>query len=370
MKNLLFALLALCVLAGCSQTQTNLRFPTLSVNLKESTLQYDDVFSYAEVIPLETTENSLIVYPMEIVEHKGHLYIYDIHTVKAFIFDEKGKFVRQVSRKGQGPGEYSWLTSISVDKKNDVLHLIEPTVRFHNFTLDGKLIETKKYLDGGVYHCIHHLDDYLVLWSPPIDEEEDCIVILDSNTMETVNTYENGPVALQDGKFYSYKEELFFFKYRENIVHKVTKDSLSLAFQWDFGDDNLEMHNLGLSYNQDNYQIEKKLLLEYTKDGTIPYLIVSQAQNKNYYYACLRHQYKYDKSVFYRKSDRKYLVFGEKSWNMPTNALVFADDHMIILLNPNNYENFKPFLSEAESKKLEALTEDNNPCLLKLYFKE
>ena len=40
------------------------------------------------------------------------------------------------------------------------------------------------------------------------------------------------------------------------------------------------------------------------------------------------------------------------------------------MLNPNNYENFKPFLSEAKRKKLEALTEDDNPCLLKLYFKE
>lgn len=40
------------------------------------------------------------------------------------------------------------------------------------------------------------------------------------------------------------------------------------------------------------------------------------------------------------------------------------------MLNPNNYENFKPFLSEAESKKLEALKEDDNPCLLKLHFKK
>ena len=40
------------------------------------------------------------------------------------------------------------------------------------------------------------------------------------------------------------------------------------------------------------------------------------------------------------------------------------------MLNPNNYENFKPFLTETERKKLEALKEDDNPCLLKLYFKE
>jgi hypothetical protein len=307
---------------------------------------------------------------MEVIEHNEHLYIYDIHTAKAFIFDDKGKFVRQVSRQGQGPGEYSWLTSISVDKKNDVLHLIEPVTRFHNFTLDGKYIETKKYPDGNDYQCLYHLGDYLVSWSHPTDSKADCILVLNSNTMEIVNSYDKGSELLQSGKFYSYNEELFFFKYKENLVYKVTKDSLSSAFRWDFGKDNLKMHDLGLTYNDDNSQVEKDLLSKYTKDGTIPYLLVGQAQNDNYYYACLRHQYKYDKNVFYRKSDGKYLVFGEKSWNTPTNALVFTDDHMIILLNPNNYENFKPLLPEAERNKLEALTEDDNPCLLKLYFKK
>lgn len=368
-KNVLF-LLASFFFLGCNQERTTSDCLTLSVNLNQSTLQYDEVFSYAEIIPLETTDNSLIVYPFEAIEHKGNLYIYDLHLIKTFVFDEKGKFIRQIGRIGQGPGEYNWLQTISIDKKNDVLHLIEPIGKYHNYTTNGKLIETKKYPDGNVYHCIHHLDDYIVLWSPPTSSEDDCIITFDPQTMDIVNTYDNGPVLLQDGTFYSYKENLFFFKYRNNLVHKVTKDSLSLAFQWDFGKDNLKMHDIGLTYDDDNYQAEKELLSKYMKDGTIPYLITRQAQNNNYYYACLRHQYKYDKNVFYRKSDGKYLVFGEKSWNMPTNALVFTDDHMIILLNPNNYEKFKPLLPEAERKKLEALTEDDNPCLLKLYFKK
>lgn len=370
MKNVTIILLALFVLAGCNPKQTDLECLTLSVDLHQSTLQFEDVFSHAEVIPLETTENSFIVYPMEIVEHKGYLYIYDIHTVKAFIFDEKGKFIRQVSREGQGPGEYSWLASIQVDKKNDVLHLVEPVGKIHNFTLEGEFIETKRYLDGNDYQCLHHLGDYFISWSHPNNSQTDCIIVFDANTMEIVNTYDRGPQLLQEGNFYSYSEDLFFFKHQENRVYTVTKDSLSLAYRWDFGKDNLKMNHLGLSYDDDNYRIENELHLKYMKDGTIPYIIISQSQNDNYYYACLRHQYKYDKNLIYRKSDGKYLVFGEKSWHMPTNAHVFTDNHMIITLNPNNYDNVKPFLSEAERKKLDALTEDDNPCLLKLHFKK
>lgn len=370
MKKLTLILLALCFMFSCGQKEKDNDCLTLSVDLNQSPLQYDDVFSNAEVIPLETTDSSLIVYPFETIEHKGKLYIYDLHLSKAFVFDEKGKFIRQIGRTGQGPGEYSWLQSISMDKKNDVLHLIEPIGKFHDFTLDGKLIATRKYPDGSAYHNMYHLGDYIVLWSPPADSDEDCISIIKPQTMEIVNTYEKGPEILEAGWFYPYNEDLYFFKKHENLVHKVTKDSLSLAFQWDFGKDNLKMYDLGLTYKDENYQAENDLYWKYMKDGTIPYLIVRQAQNNNYYYACLRHQYKYDKSVFYRKSDGKYLIFGEKSWNRPTNALVFTDDYMIILLNRDNYDNFKPILPESEHKKLEAMTEDDNPCLLKLYFKK
>lgn len=371
MKKLTLILLALCFMFSCGQKEKGIDCLTLSVDLNQSPLKYNDVFSNAEVIPLETTDSSLIVYPFEVIEHKGNLYIYDIHVNKAFVFDKKGKFIRQIGRTGQGPGEYSWLQSISMDKKNDVVHLIEPIGKFHDFTLDGKLIATRKYPDGSAYHSMHHSGDYMVLWSPPIDSEEDCIIIIDPQTMEIINTYEKGPVILQDNGFYTYNEDLFFYEtFKQNRVYKVTKDSLLLAYRWDFGKDNLKLHNLGLTYEDENHQVENDLFFNYLKDGTIPYLIVRQAQNNNYYYACLRHQYKYDKSVFYRKSDGKYLIFGEKFWNRPTNALVFTDDYMIILLNRDNYDNFKPILPESEYKKLEAMKEDDNPCLLKLYFKK
>ena len=288
MKKLTTVLLASCLMYSCSQKEAGIDCLTLSVNLNQSSLQYKDVFNGAEIIPLETTDSSLVVYPFEVIEYKGNLYIYDLHLAKAFAFNEKGKFVRQIGHVGQGAGEYNWLTSISMDKKNEILHLVEPIGRFHDFTLDGKFIETPKYPDGNDYQCIYHLDDYIISWSQPVDNETDCIIVIDSKTMEVVNTYDKGSPLLQSGNFYSHNENLYFFKHKENYVYRVTKDYLELAFQWDFGKDNLEMYNLGLTYKDDNYEVEKDLYWKYMKDGTIPYLIVRQAQNDKYYYACLR----------------------------------------------------------------------------------
>lgn len=372
MKNYLLILFISSLLLGCSRRQHNMDCLTLAVNLEQSSLKYEDVFSYAEVIPLETTDSSLVAHIFEVNEYKGNFYIYDIRSVKAFVFDRKGKFRCQLGRKGQGPGEYSWLASISIDKENDLIHLVEPLGRFHNYSLSGKYIDSKKYPDGNDYQNLHHFDDYMASWSIPSSSKSDCIIIFNPETMEIVNSYCKGTYLLKSGDFYTYNDELFHYEKLEPFrrVYKVSKDSLTLLYQWDFGNDNFDMYDLDLTYKDENYEKEYDLFWKYMKDGTVPYLVVEQAQNKNYYYTCLRFQYKYDKSIFYRKSDGKYLVFGKEDWPMKTNSHVFTDDYMIIVLNSDNYENFKPYLPDSERKKLDALAEDDNPCLLKLYFKK
>ena len=123
MKNKALFIVTLFFLLGCKQEQSSTDILTLSVDLEQSPLQYDDVFSNAEIIPLETTDSSLIAHIFDVNEYKDNFYIYDIRSVKALAFDHKGRFICQLGRKGQGPGEYSWLASISIDKENDIIHL-------------------------------------------------------------------------------------------------------------------------------------------------------------------------------------------------------------------------------------------------------
>ncbi|MBO5079949.1 MAG: 6-bladed beta-propeller, partial [Bacteroidaceae bacterium] len=151
MKNKALFIVTLFFLLGCKQEQSSTDILTLSVDLEQSSLRYDDVFSNAEIIPLETTDSSLIAHIFDVNEYKDNFYIYDIRSVKAFAFDHKGKFICQLGKKGQGPGEYSWLASIAIDRENDIIHLVEPLGRFHNYSPDGKYINSPKYPDGNDY---------------------------------------------------------------------------------------------------------------------------------------------------------------------------------------------------------------------------
>ena len=41
------------------------------------------------------------------------------------MFDGKGKFVRRIGRQGQGPGEYSLVLSLDVDRENELSYLLD-----------------------------------------------------------------------------------------------------------------------------------------------------------------------------------------------------------------------------------------------------
>ena len=367
----------LSILVSCttSTNKTTSGIYTLCVDLNTTKSNYSDIFNKMEVIPLETTDNSLVVYPYEIREFENQLYIYDIHTQKVFLFNSLGKFVRTIGSKGQGPGEYAWIASIALNKDQREFQILEPWGTFSNYTLEGEFLNKRSLpASNPNYNKLFHLDNKLVTWTIPRYDESNAITVIDSQTMEVVNSFNNGATVIKStysNRFYSYSNKLYYAQTLEsNNVYEVTTDSLKIAYKWDFGKDNFNIYDLNLTLKEKYEEREGKLINQYLKDGTIPYWIPNQQQNKDYYYACLRFNYKYDMNLFYQKATNKSFILGGKECNIQIRPLVFTDDYMICNLFQKDYDNFKPILPESEYKKLEAMKEDDNPCLLKLYFKK
>lgn len=73
----------------------------------EKDLLMSDVFKKVEYIPLETTSECLLKNPVIYVTEKYIITTDFLHS--AYLFNRKdGKFIREISRKGQGPNEYSF----------------------------------------------------------------------------------------------------------------------------------------------------------------------------------------------------------------------------------------------------------------------
>lgn len=372
----LFPMLIFSILVSCSTStdKTTSNVVTLCADLNATPSNYADVFERIEVIPLETTDNSLVVYPMKIIDFENKLYIYDIHTQKVFLYDDSGKFIRTIGSKGQGPGEYAWIASIALNKAQREFQILEPWGWFMNYTLEGKFLNKKTIqVPNPNYNALFHLDNKLVTWTSPADNESNAFTIIDPQTMEGLNSFSKGPTVIKAYSrwVYSYSDKLYYAQTLEsNNVYEITTDSLKIAYKWDFGKDNFNIYDLSLTFKEENQAREDKLINQYIENQVIPYWILNQQQNKSYYYACLRFGEKYDMNLFYHKESNKCFILGEKGCNLQIRPLVFTDDYMICNLFQKDYENFKPLLPEAECKKLEAMTEDDNPCLLKLYFKK
>lgn len=78
----------------------------------------DSFVNYVEYIPLEITAESSVMEATQILVDEKYIYIYDAFSsaVKCFLWN--GHFVKQLGSRGQGPGEYSRISSICMDEEN------------------------------------------------------------------------------------------------------------------------------------------------------------------------------------------------------------------------------------------------------------
>lgn len=74
-----------------------------------------------------------------VVDARGRFYVYDQQDSQIRLYDQYGKFLRNIGRKGGGPGEYQWVIGMSID--NDTVLAIHDlsAARITYFFPDGKV---------------------------------------------------------------------------------------------------------------------------------------------------------------------------------------------------------------------------------------
>ena len=123
-KLLLLAMMAICILACQSQTGT---IKIIPVNIHEdSPVKLSEITEEIKKISLELTDDdeSLIGIITKVIYRDDRLIIYDGgKTSKVLLFDSEGKYIRQIGRRGQGPGEYNGINDIAYDKSEHIIFI-------------------------------------------------------------------------------------------------------------------------------------------------------------------------------------------------------------------------------------------------------
>lgn len=116
--------ISLCFLMNCASKQSPDNSPLSPSEIRRlsAAKSYEDIFEKTSETQLSTSPDSAIklITDMEI-NSKGNFIIADGWQRKGvFIFAPDGRFIKELGKQGQGPGEYATPVSLSINSKREI----------------------------------------------------------------------------------------------------------------------------------------------------------------------------------------------------------------------------------------------------------
>lgn len=158
MKKVIFLLsIGALSLVGCQSGQhTSLENPVVDVRAamqKESSISLKNDVENIEYIPLETNDSCLISNLLSLQVSKDFLFMYNGKNGQVLQFDKKGKFIRRISRRGNGPGEYGMISELVVDNNQKELFVFQYGGPVMVYSFEGDYLRSDSTMEktSGMY---------------------------------------------------------------------------------------------------------------------------------------------------------------------------------------------------------------------------
>jgi hypothetical protein len=134
-------------------------------------LSLSEIAEEIVTIDLELTDESLInpdrIERVLLCEN----YMIVAERDKILVFDKDGKFVRSIGRRGQGPGEYTSIRSVALDKKNKRL-FVSGGRKIVCYDLDGNFVRESGISDWSVPD-MNYINDELLLFADQLNRTDE-----------------------------------------------------------------------------------------------------------------------------------------------------------------------------------------------------
>jgi len=241
---LLFLLITLILISSCQPVSRQSAIEVIEVDAESSDeMKLSAFFTDFKVVRLETSDDVLIGEIGRIKQANNKIYVSDGNAL--YVFDQTGKCLSFINKRGQGPGEYSGVQDFTVDGENIVIwsnaarkilvyresgefvseyrlkhwaHVMSPSVA-HNYILySGNQIG-----DGDNYklHVINKEGETDVKFMPINEIKSKYLMIL------------------QEYNFAKYKDNLRFFEAYNDTIYTITEDKIEPTFFVDFKGKNI-----------------------------------------------------------------------------------------------------------------------------------
>jgi hypothetical protein len=252
MKKINFIALWLLMLYGCHSERKNTiisdikNYQVKVSEDKDKVFQWNDFVDKIELIPLETTDNSLIGNLSSGIITDEDIFIHDFIYKNLLNFDISGKFKRKIGSRGRGPGEYLEIRDFCIGDDGNLYTLDYRKIHCYEKNT-GVHIKSWSFDAGVGYNplnmIIYDEDNYFLwcskpdVWDPDKGEYYLMKKMIKGKTKSEYFKYEYPSSA--NYRFFPCRNDSYYIRPVidcDNVVYKLTKDSVSASFSIDFGD--------------------------------------------------------------------------------------------------------------------------------------
>lgn len=172
--------------------------------------------------------------PDEVLFSENDIFIKDMKTEHLFHFSKDGIFLNTIGKRGNGPGEYTKISSCFL--KENYIYINDLSARrIYKYSFDGNVVQTINYPMSIVYKNITSLpNDLFLCYSPsPIHENSDGLWTMNSTGERTENIFPNEEIYpyinTQWNSLYTINEELIGVYYSPTTsYYTLNKNTLEL----------------------------------------------------------------------------------------------------------------------------------------------
>ena len=290
MQRIFYYLLISCILLfSCSDAkQGDLLEIPIDID-KNNSLPLSEIAEDITAIELELTDESLINPDNVNSIHLFEKYIIVGQTFKILVFNKDGKFIRSISSRGQGPGEYTGIQSISMDEKNNRL-FVNASPKIICYDLNGRLLKETRlfsaedinYINNELLIIVNNYHNYSkgVYSQPVLFHLNDDLQVVDSCTIRDLymeGTERGGMILIPNNlilkgntSIYIYYGDFFFSfdnsteKILYDTLYRFEKNHLIPDLKLEFKDD-----KIGKSISISNiYRSLRYIFTKYNNDNT------------------------------------------------------------------------------------------------------
>lgn len=325
----------------------------------------EEVFSSVEIIPLETSQNSLIVNVDKLIRVNNFYLILDKAQASILVFDSLGKFSHKISKQGMGPGEYGMISDFVFNNYDNTLEILSPTGQVNRYTIQGEWLGDYNIPELRSTHLFELLDqDHIVVYSIDYRLPEN-LVIYSKNRNQLIfkthtgsSIFEKKFISITKSPLKKSEDQLLFTQPYGSKIFTISPEGLVKTNEWNFGDLNFKNENYSFLENRS----EEEVFDEFSNSIGKKFIsFINYFENKNLIFCQFSYRDEVKSVIISKKSTVKKVLT-----NLPTySAKLFSNEILVLAQAPYFSEIIEndPLVSSSYDYSFQ-IDENDNPIIL------